>query len=154
MKYFPAITDMISSSVYLATLITLSLAAETCYEGGGDAGARAGGHNIQVTKAMISKPAPDFAGTAVVNGDFTEIKLSDYRGKYLVFFFYPLDFTFVCPTEILAFNDRVKEFRQLGAEVIHLPPHTITRIIVITINFNHCRLSRAPWTPTSPTSPG
>ena len=154
MKYFSAITDMISSSVYLATLITLSLAAETCYEGGGDAGARAGGHNIQVTKAMISKPAPDFAGTAVVNGDFTEIKLSDYRGKYLVFFFYPLDFTFVCPTEILAFNDRVKEFRQLGAEVTHLPPHNITRIIVITINFNHCRLSRAPWTPTSPTSPG
>ena len=38
-------------------------------------------------------------------------------GKYLVFFFYPLDFTFVCPTEILAFNDRVEEFRKLGAEV-------------------------------------
>ena len=66
---------------------------------------------------MISKPAPDFSGTAVINGDFTEIKLSDYRGKYLVFFFYPLDFTFVCPTEILAFNDRVKEFRDIGAEV-------------------------------------
>ena len=49
-----------------------------------------------------------------------ELKLSDYRGKYLVFFFYPLDFTFVCPTEILAFNDRVKEFRALGAEVKRL----------------------------------
>jgi hypothetical protein len=42
---------------------------------------------------------------------------SDYLGKYLVFFFYPLDFTFVCPTEILAFNDRVKEFKAINAEV-------------------------------------
>merc|ERR1712098_358088 len=84
------------SSAYLCTLLTLSLAAETCYEGPGGASpteARAGGHNIQVTKAMISKPAPPFSGTAVLNGEFTELKLSDYLGKYLVFFFYPLDFT-------------------------------------------------------------
>ena len=67
---------------------------------------------------MISKPAPAFSGTAVLNGEFKELKLSDYLGKYLVFFFYPLDFTFVCPTEILAFNDRVKEFREIGAEVV------------------------------------
>ena len=67
---------------------------------------------------MISKPAPPFSGTAVLNGEFTELKLSDYLGKYLVFFFYPLDFTFVCPTEILAFNDRVQEFRNIGAEVV------------------------------------
>lgn len=39
-------------------------------------------------------------------------------GKYLVFFFYPLDFTFVCPTEIVAFSDRVEEFRSIGCEVI------------------------------------
>merc|ERR1712033_139592 len=58
------------------------------------------------------------SGTAVLNGEFKELKLSDYLGKYLVFFFYPLDFTFVCPTEILAFNDRVKEFRDIGAEVV------------------------------------
>lgn len=44
--------------------------------------------------------------------------MTDFRGKYLVFFFYPLAFTFVCPTEILAFNDRVGEFRKLGAEVV------------------------------------
>ena len=54
----------------------------------------------------------------MINGEFTEISLQDYRGKYLVFFFYPLDFTFVCPTEILAFNDRVAEFRKIGAEVV------------------------------------
>ena len=112
---------MFPSSLLLPSLLTLSLAAETCYEGPGGASpteARAGGHNIQVTKAMISKPAPDFSGTAVINGEFPEISLQDYRGKYLVFFFYPLDFTFVCPTEILAFNDRVAEFRQIGAEVV------------------------------------
>merc|ERR1712002_412224 len=79
---------------------------------------KAGGHNIQVTKAMISRPAPFFSGTAVLNGEFKELKLTDYLGKYLVFFFYPLDFTFVCPTEILAFNDRVNEFRALNTEVV------------------------------------
>merc|ERR1719430_1743990 len=46
------------------------------------------------------------------------MKLSDFKGKYLVFFFYPLDFTFVCPTEILAFNDRLGEFKKLGVEVV------------------------------------
>merc|ERR1711879_222343 len=73
---------------------------------------------IQATKAIIGKPAPAFSGTSVLNGEFKELKLSDYLGKYLVFFFYPLDFTFVCPTEILAFNDRVEEFRALNAEVV------------------------------------
>uniref|UniRef100_A0A8D9EMC0 thioredoxin-dependent peroxiredoxin n=1 Tax=Cacopsylla melanoneura TaxID=428564 RepID=A0A8D9EMC0_9HEMI len=57
-------------------------------------------HQLQWTKAMISKPAPFWQGTAVVDGQLKEIKLSDYFGKYLVFFFYPLDFTFVCPTEL------------------------------------------------------
>ncbi|XP_022190371.2 peroxiredoxin-2 [Nilaparvata lugens] len=66
----------------------------------------------------VQKPAPDFQGTAVVNSDFKEIQLSDFKGKYLVLFFYPLDFTFVCPTEIIAFSDRIDEFKQLNAEVI------------------------------------
>lgn len=79
---------------------------------------RASGHNLQWTKAMISKPAPAWEATAVIDGQFQELKLKDYIGKYLVFFFYPLDFTFVCPTEILAFNDRADEFRALGAEVV------------------------------------
>nr|AYV89211.1 peroxiredoxin 1 [Tetranychus evansi] len=67
---------------------------------------------------QIGKPAPVFKGTAVVNGAFKEISLSDYAGKYVVLFFYPLDFTFVCPTEIVAFSDRVKEFQDIGCEVI------------------------------------
>jgi alkyl hydroperoxide reductase subunit AhpC len=69
--------------------------------------------------AQVQKEAPDFTATAVVNEEFKEIKLSDYRGKkYVVLFFYPLDFTFVCPTEIVAFSDRIKDFHDRGAEVI------------------------------------
>lgn len=69
--------------------------------------------------AQVQKEAPDFTATAVVNEEFKQIKLSDYRGKnYVVLFFYPLDFTFVCPTEIVAFSDRIQEFRDRGAEVI------------------------------------
>ncbi len=48
----------------------------------------------------IGKLAPDFKATAVVNGNFKDISLKDYKGKYVVLFFYPLDFTFVCPTGI------------------------------------------------------
>ncbi|XP_054714944.1 peroxiredoxin 1-like isoform X2 [Uloborus diversus] len=66
----------------------------------------------------LTKPAPNFEGTAVVNGQFKTIKLSDYKSKYLVLFFYPLDFTFVCPTEIIAFSDRAQEFRDINCEVV------------------------------------
>uniref|UniRef100_A0A1I8A3C4 thioredoxin-dependent peroxiredoxin n=1 Tax=Steinernema glaseri TaxID=37863 RepID=A0A1I8A3C4_9BILA len=61
---------------------------------------------------------PKFEGTAVVNEDFKVISHKDYEGKWLVFFFYPLDFTFVCPTEIIAFSDRSDEFRKLQCEVV------------------------------------
>jgi len=72
----------------------------------------------RLLSAAVQKPAPEFSGTAVVNNDFKEIKLSDFKGKYLVLFFYPLDFTFVCPTEIIAFSDRIKEFKSLNTEVV------------------------------------
>ena len=67
----------------------------------------------------VGQAAPDFTATAVVDQEFKTIKLSDYRGKnYVVLFFYPLDFTFVCPTEIIAFSDRYEEFSKLGTEVL------------------------------------
>ncbi|MGJ3246625.1 MAG: peroxiredoxin [Elainellaceae cyanobacterium] len=66
----------------------------------------------------VGQPAPDFTATAVYDQEFKTIKLSDYRGKYVVLFFYPLDFTFVCPTEITAFSDRFEEFKNLGTEVL------------------------------------
>jgi peroxiredoxin (alkyl hydroperoxide reductase subunit C) len=68
---------------------------------------------------LVTKPAPDFKAQAVhPNGSFGEIQLSQYKGKYVLLFFYPLDFTFVCPTEIIAFSDRCKEFSDLGVQVI------------------------------------
>lgn len=68
--------------------------------------------------AQVAQPAPYFKGKAVINGEIKEISLDTYKGKWLVLFFYPLDFTFVCPTEILAFNDYYEKFKSLGAEVI------------------------------------
>ena len=66
----------------------------------------------------VGQSAPDFMATAVVDQEFKTIKLSDYRGQYVVLFFYPLDFTFVCPTEIIAFSDRYEEFKALNTEVL------------------------------------
>ncbi|MEL6399014.1 MAG: peroxiredoxin [Cyanobacteria bacterium J06626_4] len=66
----------------------------------------------------VGQSAPDFIATAVVDQEFKTIKLSDYRGKYVVLFFYPLDFTFVCPTEIAAFSDRYPEFDDLNTEIL------------------------------------
>jgi peroxiredoxin 1 len=71
-----------------------------------------------MSSPKLAAPAPHFQGTAVVNGEFKQISLKDYSGKYVVLFFYPLDFTFVCPTEIIAFSDRVQEFKDIGCEVI------------------------------------
>jgi len=71
-----------------------------------------------VSFAPVGSPAPDFKAEALVGKDFKEISLSQYRGKWVVLFFYPLDFTFVCPTEIIAFSDKVEEFRKIGAEVL------------------------------------
>lgn len=67
---------------------------------------------------QVSKPAPDFEGQAVVGKEFQDISLADYKGKWLVLFFYPLDFTFVCPTEITAFSDNIDKFKEAGAEVV------------------------------------
>ena len=67
---------------------------------------------------FVTKEAPDFSSLAVVNGEFQNIRLSEYRGKYVILFFYPLDFTFVCPTEIIAFSDRIEEFKKRNVEVL------------------------------------
>lgn len=69
---------------------------------------------------LIQKPAPDFTAEAVLkNGDFKDITLSSFRDKqYVVLFFYPLDFTFVCPSEIIAFSNRVKDFEERNTQVI------------------------------------
>ena len=66
----------------------------------------------------VGQVAPDFIATAVVDQEFKTIKLSDLRGKYIILFFYPLDFTFVCPTEIIAFSDRHSSFKDLNADIL------------------------------------
>ena len=69
--------------------------------------------------SMVTREAPDFAAQAVMGDNaFEELKLSSYRGKYVILFFYPLDFTFVCPSEIIAFNDRLDEFHAKDTEII------------------------------------
>jgi peroxiredoxin (alkyl hydroperoxide reductase subunit C) len=67
----------------------------------------------------VTKEAPDFAAQAVMPNDaFAELKLSSYRGKYVVLFFYPLDFTFVCPSEIIAFDAALAKFEERNTQVI------------------------------------
>lgn len=69
---------------------------------------------------LVTKQAPDFTAAAVMpDGTFKEdFKLSDLRGKYVVLFFWPLDFTFVCPSEIIAHNNRIDRFKELGVELV------------------------------------
>jgi len=71
-----------------------------------------------VSVPAIGSKAPEFTVEAVVDGAIKNISLSQYKGKYVVLFFYPLDFTFVCPTEIISFSDKAAEFRAIGCEVI------------------------------------
>lgn len=68
---------------------------------------------------QVQQKAPDFKATAVMeDGSFKEISLSDFKGKKVILFFYPLDFTFVCPTEIIAFSDKIEEFKKRGVQVL------------------------------------
>ncbi len=69
---------------------------------------------------LVTRQAPDFTATAVMpdNSMKDDFKLSDYRGKYVILFFYPLDFTFVCPSEIIAFDKNLDKFKERGCEVI------------------------------------
>ncbi len=69
--------------------------------------------------SLVTNEAPEFTAQAVLpDNTFAELKLSDFRGKYVVLFFYPLDFTFVCPSEIIAFDKALAEFKEKNAEVI------------------------------------
>ncbi|XP_069498471.1 peroxiredoxin-2-like isoform X2 [Ambystoma mexicanum] len=69
-------------------------------------------------KAQVGRPAPDFKCTALMpDGQMKEVKLCDYKGKYLVFFFYPMDFSQICPFEITEFSDHLPDFRKMNCEV-------------------------------------
>jgi peroxiredoxin (alkyl hydroperoxide reductase subunit C) len=68
--------------------------------------------------SLVQKNAPDFKGKAVSGHEFRDITLSQFKGKWVILFFYPLDFTFVCPTEIIDFSNGIDSFKKLNAEVI------------------------------------
>jgi peroxiredoxin 2/4 len=71
-----------------------------------------------MSNLQVGQPAPDFTMEGVSGKEFEKFTLSAYRGRWVVLFFYPLDFTFVCPTEIIGFNERYDDFRKLNAEVL------------------------------------
>ncbi len=73
----------------------------------------------------VSDKAPNFTMPALRGKEFGEVKLEDFKGKWLVMFFYPLDFTFVCPTEITAFRDAYEQFKALNAEVLAISVDSI-----------------------------
>jgi len=117
-------TNMDNLILIILSLIGLCWCEESCQSFGGghvypgEARQPVAEHTLAGSKARIQKPAPYWEGTAVIGKKFVEANLNQYKGKYLVFFFYPLDFTFVCPTEIIAFSDRIDEFRQINTEVV------------------------------------
>ena len=80
-----------------------------------------------VTLAKVGKPAPDFnmPSTKDINTLKENVKLSDYKGKWLILLFYPLDFTFVCPTELIHFSERLDEFHGIGAEVLGISTDSV-----------------------------
>jgi alkyl hydroperoxide reductase subunit AhpC len=67
---------------------------------------------------LVGQKAPAFKTQALVNGELKEVKIEDFKGKWVVLFFDPLDFTFVCPTEIIGFSDRLADFQSRGAEIV------------------------------------
>lgn len=69
-------------------------------------------------RVKVGKAAPNFELEAFVNNDFKKISLSDYKGKWVVFFFWPLDFTFVCPTEVIGFSDAIEDFKKENAVIL------------------------------------
>ena len=74
---------------------------------------------------LVGNKAPEFVAQALVNGEFKQLSLSDMKSKWKVLFFYPLDFTFVCPTEITAFSDKIDQFKELKTEIIGVSTDSI-----------------------------
>lgn len=102
--------------------------------------------------ALVQRPAPAFKSQAVVNGGFEEVELSQYLGKWVVLFFYPMDFTFVCPTEILAFNDALPEFAALDTVVLGISTDSIyTHLAWTTTPRSAGGLGPSPKDPSSST---
>lgn len=103
---------------YIAAIITLFIAIVICQDS--HAAPVSNIHPVSHgnTHFEVGSSAPSFTMDAVVNLEFKKINLTDYRGKWVVLFFYPSDFTFVCPTEIKGFNNSLAEFTKVNTEVL------------------------------------
>jgi len=88
-------------------------------------------------ETLVGKKAPYFEAEAAIGADFKSISMNDFKGKYLCLFFYPLDFTFVCPTELHAFSDKMDEFKKRNCEVVACS---------IDSKFSHAAWLRTPRT--------
>merc|ERR1711998_710781 len=75
-------------------------------------------------RAIVRRPAPNFTAPAVVGADIKTVSLEDYKGKYTVLLWYPKDFTYVCPTELIAFSDRHAEFDAINSQVVAISTDT------------------------------
>eukprot|EP00879_Flechtneria_rotunda_P001490 GHRR01001645.1.p1 GENE.GHRR01001645.1~~GHRR01001645.1.p1 ORF type:complete len:224 (+),score=60.03 GHRR01001645.1:136-807(+) len=84
---------------------------------------------------LVGSPAPEFKAVSVYNDQFKEVSLQSFKGKYVVLFFFPLAFTFVCPTELTAYSDRNKDFERLDAQVLG---------VSVDSQYAHLQWSRQP----------
>jgi len=106
--------------IILSLLTTACISEKALKQNGGSSGlpSEIKFHSQSETNLVLRK-APDFTATAVMaDNRFDKITMSSYRGGYVVLFFYPLDFTFVCPTEILAFDKKLDKFKKHNCEVL------------------------------------
>ena len=89
--------------------------------------------------ALVTENAPDFTANAVMgDNSFRKFKLSSLKGRYVVLFFYPMDFSFVCPSEILAFKEKYEEFKRRGCELVSVSTDTeYTHFVEVNLNYNY-----------------
>jgi len=103
---------------YLIAIAAVLLAISPCGVVGAAPVSTINPASQSVVESEVGSPAPPFTLDAVVNLEFKKVSLNDYRGKWVVLFFYPGDFTFVCPTEIKGFNKSLADFKTANAEVL------------------------------------
>jgi len=103
---------------YLFAITTMLLAISLCGVVGAAPVSTINPACQSVVDSEVGSPAPPFTLDAVVNLEFKKVSLNDYRGKWVVLFFYPGDFTFVCPTEIKGFNKSLADFKTANTEVL------------------------------------
>ena len=111
--------NVIYLCIMFASIISQTVTTASAFQGSGEIYLDRPASNVSTpVRAELGSAAPPFVLDAVVGQEFKKISLSDYRGKWVVLFFYPGDFTFVCPTEIKGFNKSLAELAKINTEVL------------------------------------